>query len=232
MLSHDDLMYRPELVQPIGTLKGIRNKPTDIKINLNHLFRTSDNQNLLYVSLYKVYRQNGGKQNKDVFREFVQSKANEFAKNNDLNSYTSAEFQATGFNNYSECLKAINNAFIKECYKYFKWNNYNPVRTDVMVGPHDNRVLKPGYDLTADDHGTLDLWREQFTQLLSSQFRNNNRIPIYQASLHTRHFERGNEGLRNNDPDRASLETPIYGYDMNQIYKNLDKYKETSWYSM
>lgn len=231
-LTKEDLMLRPEQVQPLGTFKGIRNKPTVIKIDLKKLFLSDANQNLLKTNLFTIYQQNGGKQPRAAFYKFIKQLSNRFVLDNDLNAYETAEAQATGFNNYTEALKAINNDYHKVCYKFFSWNIANPFRDKVTVGPSDRRVLKQGYDLSHEDHGTLDVWREQFTQVLNAQFRDNNRIPVYRQSIHTRHYDRGNEGLQHNDADRSSLETPIYGYDMSQIYKNLDKYSKTEWYSM
>lgn len=231
-LSKEDLMLRPEQVQPLGSLKGIRNKPTTIKIDLKKLFLSEPNQDMLKNNLFTIYQQNGGKQTRSAFYKFIKQLSNRFVVDNDLNAYETVEAQATGFVNYTEALKAINNSYHKVCYKYFKWNIANPFRDDVVVGPHDHRVLKKGFDLSHEDHGTLNLWREQFTQVLNSQFRDNNRIPVYRQALHTRHYDRGNEGLRDNDSDRSSLETPVYGYDMTEIYKNLDNYSKDQWYSM
>jgi hypothetical protein len=232
ILSREDLLFNPEVLQPLGTIKGVRNRPTEIYIDLNDLFLTYDNQQLLFTNLFKVFRQNGGKLPKKQFRSFISSKSTNFAKTNNLNEYRTAEYQATGFNNYTECLVAINNAFTKECYNLFSWNSYNPVRDTVEVGPADHRVLKKGFDMSHEDHGTLELWRNQFTQVLNAQFRNNNQIPKQRTAVHTRHYDTGNEGLRSNNPDRASLENPIYSYDMSNIYKNLDNYSSTGWYSM
>ena len=231
-LTRDDLMLRPEQVQPLGSLKGVRNKPTEIKIDLKDLFMCESNQNMVKNGLYTIYQQNGGKQSRAVFNNFAKQLANKFAAQNDLNAYETAEAQATGFNNYAEALRAINNAFNKVCYGYFAWNTANPFKDRVEVGPSDHRVLKKGYALNHTDHGTLELWREQFTQVLNSQFRDNNRIPVHRQSIHTRHYDTGNEGLKYGDPDRSSLETPVMGYDMSQIYDNLDKYSKTEWYSM
>ena len=78
----------------------------------------------------------------------------------------------------------------------------------------------------------MELWREQFTSVLNRQFRNNNKIPAYHVGIHTRHFDRGNEGLRYNNPDRSSLETPIYGYDMSRISDSVCNYKQDDWFGV
>lgn len=231
-LTKADLMLRPEQVQPLGTIKGIRNKPTNIKIDIKDLFMSDSNQNMLKHNLYTIYQQNGGKQLRSAFNKFITQLSKRFVLDNNLYTYETAEAQATGYNNYTEVLRTINRDYHAVCYKFFSWNTANPFQDNVVVGPSDRRVLKKGYELTPEDHGTLDVWREQFTQVLNAQFRDNNRIPVHRQSIHTRHYDRSNEGLQHNDADRSSLETPVYGYDMSQIYKNLDKYSATDWYSM
>jgi hypothetical protein len=232
MLSKYDLMNNPEIVQPLGSRKGVLNKPCNINLDIDRLFIAKDNVNLLVHNLYNIYQQNGGKGSKQKFRDLIPKLMNKFIHENDLSGYEAAEAQATGINNYVTVLKTINNDFMSECYKYFRWNSYNPFQDNVEVGPVESRVLKKSYELTADDHGTLDLWREQFTQVLNRNFRNNNKIPVYRTGIHTRHYDRSNEGLLFNNPDRASLETPVRGYDMSQIHKSIDRYKSEEWYGM
>jgi hypothetical protein len=231
-LSRDDLLLSPELVQPLGTHKGVRNKPTEIHVDLNALFLFEGNETLLHTSLLKVYRQNGGHAPAKKVRAFISKLMRKFAKSRDLNDYVSIEAQATGYSNYAECLRAINNDFTHEFYKYMPWNAYNPVREKIEVGPTEFRVLKKGYELRPEDYGTLDLWREQVVQLRDSVYRDGNKIPFYQATVCSRHYDKSNEGLRCGSADRASLETPVYGYDMTQIYKQLDKWKSDDWFSM
>ncbi len=232
MLSKYDLMNNPELVQPLGSRKGVLNKPTELSLDMNEIFISQSNINLLSHNLYTIYQQNGGKGTRKKFKELIPKLMNKFMFENDLNSYETAEAHTIGVNNHTTVLKAINKDFMSECYKHFKWNTYNPFQDDVEVGPVEARVLKKSYELTADDHGELDVWREQFVQVLNRNFRNNNKIPAYRTGIHARHYDRSNEGLHYNNPDRSSLDTPIYGYDMRQISKGIDKYKSEEWYGM
>lgn len=230
MLTQYDLLYRPQDVQPLGSRKGVLNKPTEIKIDLNELFLSSSNKNLLHTALHTIYTQNGGKSSFKKFGQIVPLLQKKFSRENRLNDYVTAEWQATGMNNYIDALKAINSDFHKFVYKYFKWNVYNPYHDDIEVGPSDDRVIKKSSEIMAEDFGTLDVWREQFTTALNRQFRNNNQFPAYRTGIHSRHIDRGNEGLRDNDPDRASLETPIYGYDMNRVQDTVCNYKSEGWF--
>ncbi len=232
MLSQHDLLYHPEQVQPLGSRKGVLNKPTNIQIKLPDLFLSKSNSNNLHSALYNIYQQNGGKSTFSRFGDLITLLQRKFVKENDLNGYKMAEEQATGTNNYVDALKAINQNFHKTVYKYFRWNIYNPFHDDIEVGPNEARVFKKSADIMPEDFGTLDLWREQFTNVLSGQFRDNNRIPAYRTGIQTRHYDRSNEGLRCNDPDRASLETPIYGYDMSRIKKGVCNYKDEEWYGV
>ena len=232
MLSKRDLMDNPELVQPLGTRKGVLNKPTELKIDIEELFIARANNNLLVHNLFTIYQQNGGKGTREKFAEVIRRLMNKFIYENDLRAYETAETQATGIVNYVSLLKTINNDFMSSTYKYFKWNSYNPFQDNVEVGEWENRVLKKSYDLTNEDHGSLDLWREQFVQVLGRNFRDNNRIPAHRIGIQSRHYDRSNEGLRFNNPDRSSLETPIHGYDMSQLHRGTDKYQSEEWYSM
>jgi hypothetical protein len=232
MLSKKDLLFNPHNVQPIGSRKGVLNKPTNIVIDMKEVFLSIKNTKLLLYGLFDIYQQNGGKESLEKFETFITLLQRKFVADNDLEAYYTAEWQAIGFVNYVEALKAINNDFHKLTYRYFKWNRYNPFKDDIEVGPSDDRKSIKSAEIMPEDFGTLDLWREQFTQVLNRQFRGKNRIPVHQASIHTRHFDRGNEGLRNGNPDLASLETPIHGYDMSRIKKAPDSYKSESWYSM
>lgn len=232
MLSEYDLLHRPQDVQPLGSRKGVLNKPTELKIDLNDLFISESNTKPLHASLYAVYQQNGGKSNFAKFGKLIKLLQRKFVKDNILADYCTAEWQATGTNNYVDALRAINNDFHKTVYTYFKWNIYNPYHDDIEVGPNDDRNLKKSSEIMPEDFGTLDVWREQFTLVLNRQFRNNNQIPVHRVGLHARHIDRGNEGLRENDPDRSSLETPIYGYDMGRIGDTVCNYKQDDWYGV
>lgn len=232
MLSISDLMTADDSIQPLGSRKGLLNKPTNLKLNMNELFMSNSNTYLLNEGLYSIYRQNGGKSTSNKFEQFISLLQKKFVKENNLTAYTTVESSATGINNHVEALRAINSDFTKFTYGYFRWDNYNPFKDMIEVGTYEGRVLKKSSDIASDDHGTLDLWREQTVQLMGRQYRAFNKIPVYQTSLHTRHFDRGNEGLAFNNPDRASLDTPIHGYDLSNIYDNISNYKSSSWFSM
>lgn len=230
MLSKRDLLYHPDDVQPLGSVKGVRNKPTELRIDLPELFLSESNTKPLQRSLHTIYQQNGGKASYNKFKHLVVLLQKKFVRENNLHDYDTAESQATGVRNYVDILRTINNDFHKLVYRYFRWNAYNPFADDIEVGPRDDRVLKKSSEIMPEDFGTLELWREQFTQVLNRQFRDQNRIPVYRTSLHTRHLDRSNDGLREDDPDRASLNTQVRGYDMSRIGDLVCNYKKEEWY--
>jgi hypothetical protein len=230
MLTVQDLIDKP--IQPLGTKKSLNNKPTHLNIDVKNTFASVENINMLTCNLFKIYQQNGGMQPEQKFKQLVPILVNRFLKKTDLTAYRTAEADTVGFNDYTTILRAINNDFIKMCYNYFKWNAYNPFQNDIEVGPVENRVLKKSYEIMPEDHGTLDLWREQFIQISNNKFRDNNKIPFYRIGMFTRNYDRRNEGLIHNNPDRASLDTPIYGYDMAQLKNGLCNYKSEEWYGM
>ena len=229
-LSEYDLMYNPHLVQPLGSFKGVANKPTNTNIDIYDIFLSGDNVNLLNGALFNVYQQNGGQSNREKFRNLILLLQNKFIKSNNLNSYTTIEGSATGLFNYVEVLRAINETFNKFVYNYFKWNVYNPFHDLVEVrNENGNRCLKKGSEMTPDDYNTLDVWRNQLTQISNKNFRNNNKIPSHQTGLHTRNYDRGNEGLKY-DGDQSSMENQIHGYDMREPRRSVLKYKSDEWF--
>lgn len=233
MLSKKDLLYNSDNVQPLGSRKGVLNKPSNLVVDVAALFISSKNTNTLLNNLTDVYRQNGGKACQSKFNYVIELLIKKFISERNLYSYCTVEWQSTGYNNYYEALMAINDDFTKYVYNYFQWNIYNPYKDLIEVGPNDNRRKISSAQIQYEDFGTLDVWRKEQTTVFNRQFRDNNKIPAYRTSLHSRNYDRHNiEGLTHGDSDRASLEAPIYGYDMSNIHADITNYKEEGWFSM
>jgi hypothetical protein len=230
-ITKHDLMYNPHLVQPLGSHKGALNKPTPVKIDIYELFLSNENVTVLCNNLHQVYQQNGGQSTRDKFRKLVLLLQHKFIKSADLYQYDLADRDVLGRYSYVEILRAINEDFSKMVYNYFKWNVYNPFHDLVDVGNGSSvcRRLKKGDELQPEDYGTLDLWRNQITQVSNKNFRDNNKIPVYRAGLHTRNYDRSNEGLKY-DTDLSSMENQIHGYDMKEIRKSVCNYKSDEWF--
>ena len=197
--------------QPWGTMKAYNNKETKLNIDLNHLFISAPNVALLLNQLYHTYSNNGGTMPIVEFKNSIIDMIYKWASERNLQEYTTVEINATGFNNYSEALIAINNDFKASCYNFFSWNIFNPFKALFEVGDSNCRVLKKGYQMNATDHQTLELWREQYIYVTNSKYRNNNAIPKYEIALTKRNYDRGSEGLRNGN-GRSSLENIVRGY--------------------
>ena len=235
MISRQELIFNPGKHEPLGSVKSVYNRPNDIDftaLDINKLFTSQSNISMMTNNIYKVARQNGARSSIDQFRKLIPRLANQFMIENNLSEYETVEAATTGINNWVEVLKSINNEFMKHCYRYFKWNTFVPTREWADVGPRDNRKQKRFQDITAADAHTLDLWRTQETQRMNKHFRNDNKISVRQASMHTRHFDRHNEGLTHDDNTRASLDTPVRGYDMTNVRATLDKWKSEDWFGM
>jgi len=236
MIPYNDLITNPENYKPLGSVKAVRNVPCKVQftdIDLGDVFMDPSNLDMQAVSLHKIHRQNGGRAKLDKFLQLIPKLANAFKSRYNLNEFEDVDYQATGQHNWVELLKTINNEFIRYCYKSLRWNNFVPTREWAEVGPVDDRKQKRFYELTAEDIPTLDYWREQEVQRMNKVFRYHNKIPIWQTSMHTRHFDRNNDGFRYDDPDRSSLDTFVHGtYDMSKIHETLDKWTKKDWFGM
>jgi len=219
----------------INSLKALNNIPTEpdfANVNIVALFMSKSNMSLLSHNLYKIARQNGDRNEYERFAYAIPLLAKKFQINNNLFDYTTAESEAIKMNNWVEVLKTINNDFMKYCYKYIKWNQFVPTREWAEVGSRNDRKQKRFQYFNSEDAKTLDLWRNQETQIMNKHFRYENKIPFWQVTMHTRHYDRSNEGLMYDDPERASLENPIYGYDMTAINSTLNNWKSSEWFGM
>ena len=104
--------------------------------------------------------------------------------------------------------------------------DWNPFRASTIVGTKnefENTLTSLSYhDMVygLDNTRNMDVWDNNKTIRMNKNFRYNNRIPVWQWSMNRRNYDRSNDGLEHGDPNRASLEVPIRGYEMSDIYKN------------
>lgn len=235
-MDYIDLLNKPEKYKPLGSRKALNNKEYKhqfASINIKGVFMSDSNLRLLAHSLYSVHRRNGGRSKLDRFNKITPLLAVEFCKGKNLNGYTDVASSATGQVDWVEVLKAVNNSFMKFCYSRFQWNHFVPTREWAEVGSSGVRKQKRFHQIRPEDVGTLDYWQHQETYRDDSIYRYGNEIPFWQTTMHKRHYDRSNEGFRYDHTDRASLSTPVYNtYDMSQIHKTLDKWKDTEWFGM
>lgn len=225
----------PEKYQPLGSYKGIRNAPTRLNIDIKKLFLSDANVYYLVHTIYVTNKQNGGTEIFDYINDKVENiLLHEFLKTINIYEYQTVDFQATGNKNWVEILKTVNNDFIKYVnHKLIVWNRFVPTRMSLTVGERGKRREKKMYELTPDDIGTIDYWRKQEVQVKNDIFRYSNKIPVWQTSMHTRRYDLSNEGFKHKEPDRASIENPVYNtYDMTAIHKTIDKWSKEDWFGV
>jgi hypothetical protein len=233
MISYEDLVFNPDQYNPLSSHKSVYNKanvPDFTKLDIETLFRSKPNRTMLARSLYRININNGGVSNLDKFVNLIPVAQNEFCMRNDISQYQMAEEDSDEIRDWAELLRVVNNNFTKFCYNYLKWNHFNPFRAKIDVGPLGNRTTKKYSDLLAADIPTIDIYGDYNIERNNKQFWLENKIPTWRASIHTRHLERDNDGLRNGNPDRASLEVFQRGFNMEKVESLIDKWHSKNWW--
>jgi hypothetical protein len=241
MISRSDLINRPNYAQPLSTYKGVANMPSVNgfdSMDIKGLFLYSENQKSLAASLLKTIERNNIHSLDNIhsdmhslndIRKMIPEFQKRFMQNTDISKYHLAEESAVNQVDWVELLKMINADFLGYCRNYFKWNEFFPAREYATVGATGERIKKRFDQLTADDIPTLDLWADQQISVSDNRKWLNNKVPVWRTSLHSRNIDREGGGLRMANPDRASLETPIFNYNMGNIYNTISKWKESEW---
>jgi hypothetical protein len=154
-----------------------------------------------------------------------------WAKENNLDSYLSLA------GNWGEELAQINVDFVENLHQVLMKNmpksyraipETNPFRQSISVGTNDSeynekRVMKNPIEMTAEDYRTIDVWKKQEVAAVSSNFRGNNKIPVWQRHASVRHLDKSNDGLVHRTPDLASHRMQLHGYDMSKIIDGTKK---------
>jgi len=107
----------------------------------------------------------------------------------------------------------------------------NPYKLNARIDHYDRNgnysyEIKNYKDLSAVDMEQLRVWELLSVETDSSKYRHNNKIEKDRISRHVRNYDRDNEGqgLRYDNSDRSSLDNPIRGFNMEDIYaiKNIN----------
>ena len=130
----------------------------------------------------------------------------------------------------------INKQFIKSCSELYIYKNNdnienldcNVFKSNVSVGycdidNNDNQVnlqKKKYNELLASDYGSIDVWKEQTTEVSSINNRYANKVPVWQKNMNIRNYDLENQGY-GNTTESASLDNFISGYgdDMDKLIK-------------
>lgn len=202
--------FEPSNLQTVDLTK-VFNSPANIYKNA-----------LILLNIAKKNGHNNGLPSEDdteYFMKLAQETMVKFQKSLPLD-YQLAYYEK--FVDHVETFRALNNDYLKYAMSFLKWNAFVPQRQFVEVGPSDERRYVQMSRVQADEIPTIDVWEEFQIQVRNSNNRYNNRIPPYRAGIHSRYYDRDNEGLRY---ETFSRESPIYADDMSKIYAAIDKWK-------
>lgn len=200
------------------SLKDMLNFPSGVKTpNYTQLFLSDENIESVISNLKLQVRANKG-----IYTTFdrkqIKRLAEKWAANGQLEQYDVYDgIKGTGKKGWPEFLNVANSKFVRDhafLYKTKFGTESNPTR-EVVNG-------KKFKDFLADDIKNYDVWSPDTVIVNKSMYRNENRYPINNINP-SRHYDRGNEGLRSYNPETASRLAPIYGYDMSEIYRRQDQ---------
>lgn len=212
------------------------NKATTIYDKLPaDIFMSAENIRKVVKEIFLLHQSNGGKLHYLYFRRILP---------NIMHKWIINKINLTSSN--MDYITYINKLFIKNndnLYR-FKSNNFidrensidtNVFRVDTTLGISiDDEIIpvrKKGKELMASDYQLIDVWKPQSTEISTENFRNGNKIPVWQRSLNTRNYDRLGDGYASVNPDDASLNSIYLGYGSdfsNLIKKNQDLYKKNN----
>ncbi len=185
------------------------------------LFLSDSNKVELINTMYKYHLQNGGISKKSAFVKIIPSLMKEYAIRNDLEAITYIMFE-----NFEEVLEFINGEFFETYKDLFRKEESAP--HNPLMNPFKTKVDgKKLSELDPDDIRSLNVWKKYTIYAKPSNFRNNNEIPKYRSTIHTRNYDRDNTG--SGLEENVSKTNIIRGYDMSDIYKST-AFKDESWF--
>jgi hypothetical protein len=176
------------------------------------LFMSLDNQTYLTKYIYNLHRQNGGTLVYSYFKSVVPKQMSGWLKNIRFNQYMA--------------LQQINDLFCRGNGQLYEKNYSNGIEIQADTNVYRLGTNITGYDdegnitselksfknLMAEDYQSINVWKKVEVDAKPSHFRNNNKIPVYQSSMNTRHYDRTVNGFAESNPERASLNTNLSGY--------------------
>ncbi len=227
VIPYEDLMNVPHLYEPLGSKKSVNNlecKSNFVDIDIVKLFTSTHNIAYLTRTMYNTAQKNGSDMSQEYISRNIPSWVHKFATQNNLYRYTLVDEQP----DWVAILRFINNEFLSKCYNMLRWNSFVPTRMSAMVDGKEKKFS----DLTYEDYQKISFWETQDVNRTNSSFRNNNEIPFWRKHIHVRHYDRDNDGLQYDDPDRASLDTPIYQRTARNNDELLDFWSRKNWYDI
>ncbi len=235
MFTRKELLETPELYIPLSSIKSVRNKANDpdyTRLDLKSFFMSENNKTQLARNLYSIGRKNGVNGQLEKYQKLIPLAMIEFDKRYPIQDWDTVESTSTEQQDWAEILRVVNNQFIKFCYSLLKWDQFNPFRERVEVGAHGDRRMVKMSEVTAADIPTIDVAGDVEIQRMNKHFRYNNQVPVWQRSMHNRHYDTANEGLAQRDSDRASLNNPIYAMDISNVEAVMNNWTESGWFGL
>jgi hypothetical protein len=96
----------------------------------------------------------------------------------------------------------------------------------ITVDECGNEETKKYSEMTAENYKNMDVWQDTQEYTYDKRNRYDNSIPIWQRSMNIRQYEHVFDGLHTSNPTRASLDTQLRGYNMSNIIKGSEFYKQ------
>ncbi len=229
----DNIIYKPPPRSVMDlSVKDNNNQETILEYKSNRaVFLDVINQKKLTLLFFTMHRENGGLLGSCFFKELIPAMMYAWAEEKNLDAFKSLDLQ-------SAC-QHINSKFIKANRDVYLDSHRGPnseLVPDVNVFKQKATLAKGTtkryIDMTAQDYGSLDVWRAQRVDQWNNNFRYKNKIPMWQKSMARRHYDTGNDGLTERDYRNASKPQPVRGYDMSGIYKGVGKQDNLSWASL
>ncbi len=225
---------RIDVMDPAVTKKDRRDFATNYAYTNAELFLSQDNVDYICKRIYYIHKDRNGQNEYRYFASVVPPEMAAWAKKRDINNFTELAMTEINIINY------INKRFISENEQLFMNNlardsnfivadsgvmEFNVYKGNAIIDGYDanghrNYQVKPYKDMLASDMEQIRVWEPTSIEMNSGHFRDHNRIQKDQISRHARNVDRDNrgQGLKTDDPEIASLNNPIRGFNMELIY--------------
>ncbi len=209
----------------VSSIRDINNLPTALPDhNAYTKFMGAQNRANIASIIYRAYVEKGGDRPYLEFREEVFGRMRTWAIKNDINKFRSIHPDSR--------LLYLNNLFINQTIDSLHIGRqiesvHNEVYGNVYLAHTDDfgdmiHETKKREDLLAHEYGMLDFGEPAPAFANSSIMVRNNAIPMDRISRHPRNYDRSNEGYRVGDPDLASRQNLVRGYNMDTVHDIAD----------
>ena len=197
------------------------NKNIFDNLSNNDIFLSKKNVHYMTYYLIKLSKKNMTNNQPSELVSLIPKMMLEWAKKNNIND---SEYI---YDNILLTLEFLNKKFIINHACVYGKNdkkNLNVFRgfQSVTIDSCGNSEIKKNDMLTADNYKNMDVWEERQEYTYDKRNRYGNAIPIWQRSMNIRQYDHESDGLHTSNPDRASLDTQVRGYNMSNIIRGSD----------